>query len=153
MIQSHSPPGLTTSSLSSPTNSSGPRTPNSSAPPVVLGRTKAAPLNVSTGSGATHLSTHPSNGIGTPRRSAAVPRLSLPPSSMPRTPTMAPGGGTPRKTTNPTMKASLPRVISVVETPVDIAVGAVDPRKRRVVTSTRFSARTGADRRVGLLRI
>jgi pyrimidine and pyridine-specific 5'-nucleotidase len=40
-----------------------------------------------------------------------------------------------------------PVLLSVVETP-DVAVGAVDPRKRRVATSTRFSSRLGADRRV-----
>jgi len=31
---------------------------------------------------------------------------------------------------------------------VDVAVGAVDPRKRRVITATRFSSRAGADRRI-----
>jgi len=40
-----------------------------------------------------------------------------------------------------------PKLVAVVETP-DVAVGAVDPRKRRVVTATRFSSRSGADRRV-----
>ncbi|KZS90088.1 hypothetical protein SISNIDRAFT_415931 [Sistotremastrum niveocremeum HHB9708] len=40
-----------------------------------------------------------------------------------------------------------PKIIAVVETP-DVAVGAVDPRKRRVVTATRFSTRAGADRRI-----
>lgn len=40
-----------------------------------------------------------------------------------------------------------PKLVAVVETP-DVVVGAVDPRKRRVVTATRFSSRTGADRRV-----
>ncbi|KAH0828736.1 hypothetical protein J3R83DRAFT_3157 [Lanmaoa asiatica] len=40
-----------------------------------------------------------------------------------------------------------PKLVAVVETP-DVAVGAVDPRKRRVVTGTRFSSRAGADRRV-----
>ncbi|KAJ7699242.1 hypothetical protein B0H17DRAFT_1328279 [Mycena rosella] len=40
-----------------------------------------------------------------------------------------------------------PKIVGVVETP-DVAVGAVDPRKRRVVTATRFSSRAGADRRV-----
>jgi pyrimidine and pyridine-specific 5'-nucleotidase len=49
-----------------------------------------------------------------------------------------------------------PKLVAMVETP-DVAVGAVDPRKRRVVTATRFSSRAGADRRVstivvGLLR-
>lgn len=42
-----------------------------------------------------------------------------------------------------------PKLVAVVETP-DVAVGAVDPRKRRVVTATRFSSRTGADRRVSI---
>ena len=37
----------------------------------------------------------------------------------------------------------------MVETP-DIVMGAVDPRKRRVVTATRFANRQGADRRVSL---
>lgn len=40
-----------------------------------------------------------------------------------------------------------PKLIAVVDTP-DVVVGAVDPRKRRVVTATRFSSRAGADRRV-----
>lgn len=40
-----------------------------------------------------------------------------------------------------------PKIVAVVETP-DVAVGTVDPRKRRVVTATRFSSRSGADRRV-----
>ncbi|KAF8223235.1 hypothetical protein L208DRAFT_1317814 [Tricholoma matsutake] len=40
-----------------------------------------------------------------------------------------------------------PKIVAVVETP-DVAVGAVDPRKRRVVTATRFSSRAGADRRI-----
>ncbi|KAJ6551173.1 hypothetical protein B0H19DRAFT_1156769 [Mycena capillaripes] len=35
-----------------------------------------------------------------------------------------------------------PKIVGVVETP-DVAVGAVDPRKRRVVTATRFSSRAG----------
>jgi hypothetical protein len=43
-----------------------------------------------------------------------------------------------------------PRIVAVIETP-DVALGAVDPRKRRVVTATRFSSRTGADRRVGFI--
>ena len=42
-----------------------------------------------------------------------------------------------------------PKLVAVVDTP-DVAVGAVDPRKRRVVTATRFSSRAGADRRVSV---
>ncbi|KAI0079794.1 hypothetical protein K474DRAFT_1591313 [Panus rudis PR-1116 ss-1] len=40
-----------------------------------------------------------------------------------------------------------PKLVGVVETP-DVAVGAVDPRKRRVVTATRFSSRAGAAREI-----
>lgn len=42
-----------------------------------------------------------------------------------------------------------PKLVAIVETP-DVAVGAVDPRKRRVITATRFSSRAGADRRIFL---
>jgi pyrimidine and pyridine-specific 5'-nucleotidase len=46
-----------------------------------------------------------------------------------------------------------PKLVAVVETP-DVAVGAVDAQKRRVVTATRFSSRAGADRRVrGLIEV
>lgn len=40
-----------------------------------------------------------------------------------------------------------PKLVGVVETP-DVAAGAVDPLKRRVVTATRFSTRTGSTRTV-----
>jgi pyrimidine and pyridine-specific 5'-nucleotidase len=43
--------------------------------------------------------------------------------------------------------AAPPRLVAVVETP-DVAVGAIDPSKRRLVTATRFSSRAGADRRI-----
>ncbi|KAH9006536.1 hypothetical protein EDB86DRAFT_3070526 [Lactarius hatsudake] len=46
--------------------------------------------------------------------------------------------------------AALRRPIAVIETP-DVSVGAVDPRKRRVVTATRFSSRAGAERRIYML--
>ena len=38
-------------------------------------------------------------------------------------------------------------MVAIVEAP-DVAVGAVDPRKRRAVTATRSSLRAGADRKV-----
>ncbi|KAG6836951.1 hypothetical protein H0H93_000591 [Arthromyces matolae] len=41
-----------------------------------------------------------------------------------------------------------PKIVGIVETPMDVAVGAVDPRKRRVVTATRFSSRAGAVREI-----
>lgn len=98
------------------------------------------------------------------RRSGTIPRLTLPTPSVPRAPTMLtiplqPSPRTPSHGTStlptPTKQRMLsialapPRIMAVIETP-DIAVGAVDPRKRRVVTATRFASRTGADRRVSL---
>jgi pyrimidine and pyridine-specific 5'-nucleotidase len=74
--------------------------------------------------------------------------------SSPRTPgtPISPGGlgGSPGLAARFGRAAVLtapPRLIAIIETP-DVAVGAVDPRKRRVVTATRFSSRAGADRRV-----
>ena len=40
-----------------------------------------------------------------------------------------------------------PKLVGIIETP-DVAVGAVDARKRRVITATRFSTRLGASRQV-----
>jgi pyrimidine and pyridine-specific 5'-nucleotidase len=82
-------------------------------------------------------------------------RLSV---NSPRTPT-TPGSGSSRTGTpgllspftsrygRAAILTAPPKLVGVVETP-DVAVGAVDPRKRRVVTATRFSSRAGADRRV-----
>ncbi|CUA77611.1 F-box/WD repeat-containing protein pof1 [Rhizoctonia solani] len=55
------------------------------------------------------------------------------------------GGASPIKVERKPVKP--PVLLSVVDTP-DVAVGAVDPKKRRVATSTRFSSRLGADRRI-----
>ncbi|CEL57396.1 F-box/WD repeat-containing protein 7 OS=Homo sapiens GN=FBXW7 PE=1 SV=1 [Rhizoctonia solani AG-1 IB] len=55
------------------------------------------------------------------------------------------GGASPNKGEKKPVKP--PVLLSVVDTP-DVAVGAVDPKKRRVATSTRFSSRLGADRRI-----
>jgi pyrimidine and pyridine-specific 5'-nucleotidase len=71
----------------------------------------------------------------------------------PRTPTtpISPGRGTPTlfpvRYGRATILTAPPKLVAMVETP-DVAIGAVDPLKRRVVTSTRFSSRAGADRRV-----
>lgn len=43
--------------------------------------------------------------------------------------------------------SNAPRVVSILETP-DVAVGCVDPTKRRIVASTRFSSRVGAERKL-----
>ncbi|KAJ1311781.1 hypothetical protein OPQ81_010247 [Rhizoctonia solani] len=55
------------------------------------------------------------------------------------------GGASPSRGEKKPVKP--PVLLSVVDTP-DVAVGAVDPKKRRVATSTRFSSRLGADRRI-----
>ncbi|KZV83567.1 hypothetical protein EXIGLDRAFT_777445 [Exidia glandulosa HHB12029] len=55
-------------------------------------------------------------------------------------------GSTPR-TPGEKIVVKPPRIVAVVESP-EVAVGAVDPGKRRVVTATRFSSRLGADRRI-----
>lgn len=43
--------------------------------------------------------------------------------------------------------STAPRVVSILETP-DVSVGCVDPTKRRIVASTRFSSRAGAERKL-----
>ena len=76
-------------------------------------------------------------------------RLSVSGSRTPTTPlSPSPGpGGFPARFGRAAILTAPPRVVALVETP-DVAVGAVDARKRRVVTATRFSSRAGADRRV-----
>lgn len=59
----------------------------------------------------------------------------------------SPGPGTPIFFGRAAVLTAPPKLVGVVETP-DVAVGAVDPQKRRVVTATRFSTRSGANRTV-----
>ncbi|KAI0371888.1 hypothetical protein BV20DRAFT_964520 [Pilatotrama ljubarskyi] len=93
-----------------------------------------------------------------PSLSGVKGRLSLNISSGPMTPTSMPGSprtGTPVSAFRDSPFAvrfgraavltAPPKLVAVVDTP-DVAVGAVDPRKRRVVTATRFSTRAGATR-------
>jgi len=68
-------------------------------------------------------------------------------SASPRNSTPAPGAF-PICYGRATILTAPPKLVAIVETP-DVAVRAVDPRKRRVVTATRFSSRVVADRRVG----
>ena len=86
-----------------------------------------------------------------------TPRHSLPGSAAPRPLAKSNAGLSPvsvrsapdeRPKTKLTM--SPPKLLAVIETP-DVAVGAVDPLKRRVTTATRFSSRTGAERQVGVV--
>lgn len=110
-----------------------------------------------------------SNSISTPQRrislapstggSMVTPlnksRLSMSGTRTPTTPLSpspregTPAGGFPIRFGRATILTAPPKLVAIVETP-DVAVGAVDPRKRRVVTATRFSSRAGADRRVSI---
>ncbi|KAI0261216.1 hypothetical protein BC834DRAFT_830548 [Gloeopeniophorella convolvens] len=113
----------------------------------------SSPLSASTNRIRTASSLSRSGSFNTPRRSSLITSRTLVPS--PRTPgtPISPNGhlsNSPGFTTRFGRAAILtapPRLIAIVETP-DVAVGAVDPRKRRVVTATRFSSRAGADRRI-----
>ncbi|KAG8684149.1 hypothetical protein FRC08_013854, partial [Ceratobasidium sp. 394] len=130
----------------------------------------AATLTDSTEDLLTALNTPPTHGRSGPRHSLAVPRsesrartparksmgpmpISPAPSRMssvftPARTGTSMGGSLPNTPNSRDRKPAKPPVLlSVVETP-DVAVGAVDPRKRRVATSTRFSSRAGADRRI-----
>ncbi|CAE6532380.1 unnamed protein product [Rhizoctonia solani] len=85
-------------------------------------------------------SNRPGTSLGRPGTSMGGPRASIggrPGTSM--------GGASPSRGEKKPVKP--PVLLSVVDTP-DVAVGAVDPKKRRVATSTRFSSRLGADRRI-----
>lgn len=103
-------------------------------------------------------------GVSTPRRTSLTVSTSRGRASLPLTPppsglhSSSPGTplsrtGTPASTTfavrygQAAILTAPPKLVAIVDTP-DVAVGAVDPRKRRVVTATRFSSRLGADRRV-----
>ena len=56
-------------------------------------------------------------------------------------------GGFPFRFGRAAVLTAPPKLVAVIDTP-DLAVGAVDASKRRVVTATRFSSRIGADRTV-----
>ncbi|KAG8913829.1 hypothetical protein FRC01_004367 [Tulasnella sp. 417] len=91
------------------------------------------------------LTSRKSVGSITPSRTAASPRAS----NVSRL-GMSPRSVNGSMETEPTsIMTAPPKLLSVVETP-DVAVGAVDPLKRRVSTATRFSTRAGADRRIFL---
>ena len=81
-----------------------------------------------------------------PSVAGARARLSLNPSS-PATPMTPVSQSTPIYFGRAAVLTAPPKLVGVVETP-DVAVGAVDPSKRRVVTATRFSTRSGAARTV-----
>ncbi|KAJ7767989.1 hypothetical protein DFH07DRAFT_915571 [Mycena maculata] len=113
------------------------------APSLSLSTTKGRLSLSSTGSGS-RTPTTPSTRTGTPVSGA---RTRTPASSVSGTGPGAGGVFFPVRYGRAAILTAPPKIVGVVETP-DVAVGAVDPRKRRVVTATRFSSRAGADRRI-----
>ena len=79
-------------------------------------------------------------------RTPTTPISPSPRNSTSTTPALS-SGGFPIRYGRATILTAPPKLVAIVETP-DVALGAVDPKKRRVVTATRFSSRAGADRRV-----
>lgn len=74
--------------------------------------------------------------------------LNIPNPTTPMTPVSpSPGPGTPMHFGRAAVLTAPPKLVGVVETP-DVVVGAVDAQKRRVVTATRFSTRSGANRTI-----
>ena len=90
-----------------------------------------------------------SMGISVSSNGAKGPRASLPATRTPGTPISPAGSPFTIHFGRAAVLTAPPKLVAVVETP-DVAVGAVDPRKRRVITATRFSSRAGADRRVNV---
>ena len=112
-------------------------------------RITLAPTGISSSSSMMTSSTTTMNGMNKLRLSVSGLRTPTTPiSPSPGNSTPGPtSGGFPIRYGRATILTAPPKLVAIVETP-DVAVGAVDPRKRRVVTATRFSSRAGADRRV-----
>ncbi|KAJ7621349.1 hypothetical protein FB45DRAFT_754291 [Roridomyces roridus] len=109
-------------------------------------------LSSSTNSKA-RLSLSLNSSVGSGSRTPTTPRTGTPSRARTVTPATSVGPGSAHGVFFPVhygraaILTAPPKIVGVVETP-DVAVGAVDPRKRRVVTATRFSSRLGADRRI-----
>lgn len=115
-------------------------------------RISLAPTGMSS-SMSTTTTTTTTNGMNKLRLSVSglrTPTTPISPSPGNATPALTSGGSFPIRYGRATILTAPPKLVAIVETP-DVAVGAVDPRKRRVVTATRFSSRAGADRRVCFL--
>ena len=132
----------TTSALGRSTNSAPQR------------RISLAPIGISSSSMMSSSTTTTTNGMNNNKLRLSVSGLRTPTTPISPSPrnststTPAPtSGGFPIRYGRATILTAPPKLVAIVETP-DVAVGAVDPKKRRVVTATRFSSRTGADRRV-----
>ncbi|KAE9394213.1 hypothetical protein BT96DRAFT_1048532 [Gymnopus androsaceus JB14] len=155
-------------SLASTATSSGAKTPSRSrtsstaATPVSLSRSTSS--SSIAGSGGARRSSLLANISTSSTSTSRGGRLSVSGRQTPSTPnsTLSPRSGTATPSTpgfglglgssvrvgqRAAILTAPPKLVALVETP-DVAVGAVDPRKKRVVTATRFSLRAGADRRI-----
>ncbi|KAH7877376.1 uncharacterized protein C8R40DRAFT_1095821 [Lentinula edodes] len=147
--QNQTPTRSRTSSSFSRSTSSSSITGSASRRPSLLGSISTGPGAAGIGGGGGRLSV-------SGRRTPSTP---LSPNSRTVTPTtasslgssMMSAGGLGASVVRFGQRAAIltapPKLVALVETP-DVAVGAVDPRKKRVVTATRFSSRVGADRRI-----
>lgn len=141
--------------VTSPTSIDSPARPNGLVSPAsaVKGRTNPFARSTSSLSGPRRTSLNLSS-LSTATPMKGRPSLPVTPTS-PLTPLSRTGTPAPIFAVRFGQAAILtapPQLVAVVDTP-DVAVGAVDPRKRRVVTATRFSSRAGADRRVSLRKV
>ncbi|KAF8584645.1 hypothetical protein K439DRAFT_1410889 [Ramaria rubella] len=137
--------------VTSPIEDGPPNTPIGLTPPVTTRARTNSSLSFSRSTSAKtprrqslNVNTAPGSGGSLTRTRARTPTTPLTPLSNSRTTTPAVFG---TRFGQAAILTAPPRIVAVVETP-DVAVGAVDPRKRRVVTATRFSSRAGADRRI-----
>ncbi|KAJ6618200.1 hypothetical protein B0H10DRAFT_2217966 [Mycena sp. CBHHK59/15] len=132
----------TSTGLSASTSRLSASTGSGAAPRLSLSTTKG---RLSLGSAGSGTPTTPSTRTGTP---ISGTRTRTPASSVSGTgPSASTRAYFPIHYGRAAILTAPPKIVGVVETP-DVAVGAVDPRKRRVVTATRFSSRAGADRRI-----
>ena len=148
LLQAPPPPPVAGSQLSRSRTTSALGRSTNSAPQR---RISLAPTRLSSSmSTTTTTTTTTTNGMNKLRLSVSglrTPTTPVSPSPGNSTPVLTSSGGFPIRYGRATILTAPPKLVAIVETP-DVAVGAVDPRKRRVVTATRFSSRTGADRRV-----
>ena len=113
-------------------------------------------MSSSTSSMTTSSTTTTTNGMNNNKLRLSVSGLRTPTTPISPSPrnststTPLSSGGFPIRYGRATILTAPPKLVAIVETP-DVAIGAVDPKKRRVVTATRFSSRAGADRRVCFL--
>ncbi|KAF8333434.1 WD40-repeat-containing domain protein [Cantharellus anzutake] len=147
-------PNLETAVSSSRLPPNGIPTPSSSlSPPAARQRiVSAKPANGKAGLSISTSGLPPNtpSKLDTPPASAASPPVRKPSRPIMPSPRASLRSDVPASplSASPSQKVGIVPILDHVLITPDVACGAVDPRKRRVVTSTRFSSRLGADRRI-----